>query len=106
MVVQMLSSIVITDRIELCLKRKRVKVCLRALVTLDMFKSHWINNPSSILDGSHAVSIVWVFALGDHIANGDSIGDCARTVNECFEFASNFNRMERCKFVQVEAYRR
>jgi hypothetical protein len=99
------SSIVITDHIELCLKRKYVEVCLRVLVTLDMFKSHSTDNPSSILDGSHAVSIVGIFALGDHIANGDSIGDCARTVNECFEFASNFNRMERCKFIQVEAYR-
>jgi hypothetical protein len=102
MVAQMPSSIAITDRIELCLKRKRFEICLIVLVTLDMFKLHSTNNPSSILDGSHAVRIVWVFALGDHIANGDSIGDCAcSTVNECSEFASYFNRMERCKFVQI-----
>jgi hypothetical protein len=91
MIVQMPSSIAITDRIELCLKPKLFEVCLRVLVTLDMFKSHSTDNPSSILDGSHTVSIVWVFALGDHVANGDSIGDCARTVNECFESASNFD---------------
>ena len=72
---------VITDRIELCLKRKRVEICLRILMTLDMFKLHLTDNPSSILDGNHAVSIVWVFALGDHIANENSIGDCARILS-------------------------
>jgi hypothetical protein len=64
----------ITERIELCCKRKLFEVCFRVLVTLDMLKSHLTDNPNSILDGSHAISIVWVLALGNHIANGDSIG--------------------------------
>ena len=105
MVVQMPSSIAITDRIELCCKRELFEVCLRVLVTLDMLKSHSTDNLSSILDGSHAISIVWVLALGNHIANGDSIGGCTRTVNECFEIASNFNRMVGCEFIQIKAYR-
>jgi hypothetical protein len=68
-----------------------------------MLKSHSTDKPSSILDGSHAIIIVWVLVLGNHIANGDSIGDCTHIVNECFEIASNFNRMERCEFIQVKA---
>ena len=80
-------------------------MCLRVLVTLGMLKSHSVDNPSSILDGSHAISIVWILALGNHIANGDSIEDCTRTVNECFEIASNFNRMERCEFIQIKTFR-
>ena len=71
-----------------------------------MLKMHMADNTSSILYGSHAISIVWVLALGNHIANGDSIGDRTRSaVNECFEIVSNFNHMERCKFVQGNAYR-
>jgi hypothetical protein len=69
-----------------------------------LLSTHTADNTSSILDGSHAIRIVWVLALGNHIANGDSIGDRTRTVNECFEIASNFNRMERSKFIQIKTY--
>jgi hypothetical protein len=107
MVVQMPSSHMITYHIELlCCKWKLFEVCLCVLVTLKMLKTHMTDNmSSSILDGSHAISIVWVLVLGNHIANGDSIGDCTHTVNECFEIASNCNHMERCKFIPVKAYR-
>ena len=63
---------------------------LRVLVTLNMLKAHTADNTSSILDDRHAVSIVWVLALGNQIANGYSIGDRTRTVNECFETVSDF----------------
>ena len=73
-------------------------------MTLNMLKAHTADDTSSILDGSHAVSIVWVLALGNQIANGYSIGDRTRTVNECFETASDFNPTEGGEFVQVEIY--
>ena len=105
MVVQMPSSHMVTYRIELCCKRKLFKVRLCVLMTLNVLKTHPADNTSSILDGSNAISIVWVLALGDQIANRDSIGDRTRTANECFEIASNFNLMEGCEFVQVKADR-
>jgi hypothetical protein len=81
MVVQMLSSHVITYHTELCCKRKLFNVCLHVLVTLNMLKTHTADNMSSIFDGSHAVSIVWVLALGNRIANRDSIGDHTRVLS-------------------------
>jgi hypothetical protein len=63
-------------------------------MTLNMFKAHTADDPRSILDGSHAVSIVWVLGLGNQIANGYNIGDRTHTVDECFEAASDFNHME------------
>ena len=44
-------------------------------MTLNMFKAHTADDMRSILDGSRSVSIVWVLALGNQIANGYSIGD-------------------------------
>jgi hypothetical protein len=96
---------VITERIELSCKWELFEVCLRVLLTVDMLKSHSTDNLSSILDDIHAISIVWVLALENQITNGDSIGDCTHTVNECFEIASNFNRMVGCEFIQIKAYR-
>ena len=63
-------------------------------MTLAMFKAHAAGDTRSILDGSHAVSIVWVFALGNQIADGFNIGDHTCTVDECFEAASDFNPVE------------
>ena len=95
MVVQMPNSHVITYCIELCCKRKLFKVRLSVLVTLNMLKMHMADNTSTwILDVVVMQSAVWVLALGNHIANGDSIRDRTRTVHECFEITSNFNRME------------
>ena len=71
-----------------------------------MLKAHMTDDTRRILDGSHAVSIVWVLALGNQIANdGYSIGDRNRTVDECFEAASHFNLIEGGYFVQEETYR-
>ena len=67
------SSHAITYRIKLCCKRYFVKVGLRILVTLYMFKAHrTADDTRGILDDSHAVCIVWVLALGDQVANGYS----------------------------------
>ena len=82
-----------------------VEVGLRVLMTLNMLKAHTADDTSSILDGSHAVSIVWVLALGNQIANGYSIGDRTRTVNECFETVSDCNPMEGGESVEVKTDR-
>ena len=74
-------------------------------MTLNMFKAHTADDTRGILDDSHAVSIVWVLGLGNQIANGYSIGDRTRTVDECFETASDFNLMKGDEFVKVETYR-
>ena len=67
------SSHAITYRIKLCCKRYFVKVGLRILVTLYMFKAHHTaDDTRGILDGGHAVCIVWVLALGDQVVNGYS----------------------------------
>ena len=81
-----------------------MEVGLCILKTLNMFKAHTADDTRSIFDGSHAVSIVWVLALGNQITNRYSIGDRTRTVNECFEAASDFNSLESDQFFQVETY--
>ena len=71
-----------------------------------MFKAHTADDTRGILDESHAVSIVWVFlALGNQVANGYIIRDRTRTVEKCFETASDFNLMEGGEFVKIETYR-